>query len=40
VSKEHLKGFFLTPWRPTLEETRERHMDALDHFAMGMDELK
>ena len=40
VSHDRLKGFLLTPWRPTLEETRERHMDAIEHFAMGMDELK
>jgi hypothetical protein len=39
-SHERLKGFLLTPWRPTLEETRERHMDAIEHFAMSMDELK
>ena len=40
VSKERLKGFLLTPWRPTLEETRERHMDAIEHFVIGMEELR
>ena len=40
VSKERLKGFFLTPWRPTLEETRDRHMDAIEHFVIGMEELR
>jgi hypothetical protein len=40
VSKERLKGFLLTPWRPTLEETRDRHMDAIEHFVIGMEELK
>lgn len=39
VSKEKLKGFLLTPWRPTLEETREKHMDAIEHFALGMKEI-
>jgi hypothetical protein len=39
-SHDRLKGFLLTPWRPTLEETRERHMDAIEHFAMSMDEMK
>ena len=40
LSKEHLKGFFLTPWRPTLEETRDRHMDAIEHFALAIAEKK
>ncbi len=39
VSKERLKGFFLTPWKPTLEEVRERHIDAIEHFAIGMAEF-
>ena len=39
-SHDRLKGFLLTPWRPTLEETRERHMDVIEHFAMSMDEMK
>jgi hypothetical protein len=38
LSKERLKGFFLTPWRPTLEETRDRHMDAIEHFALAIEE--
>ena len=40
LSKEHLKGFLLTPWRPTLEETRDRHMDAIEHFALAIAEKK
>jgi hypothetical protein len=40
VSKERLKGFILTPWRPTLEETRDRHMDAIEHFVIGMEEFR
>jgi hypothetical protein len=39
-SKERLKGYILTPWRPTLEETRDRHMDAIEHFAMAVEEIK
>jgi hypothetical protein len=38
LSKQRLKGFLLTPWRPTLEETRDRHMDAIEHFALAMRE--
>ena len=32
LSPERLKGFLLTPWRPTLPETRERHLEAIRHF--------
>jgi hypothetical protein len=39
-SKEHLKGYLLTPWRPTLEQTRDRHMDAIEHFALAIAEQK
>jgi hypothetical protein len=38
VSPERLKGFLLTPWRPTVEETREKHMDAIEHFALALAE--
>lgn len=40
LSPDHLKGFFLTPWRPTLEETRDRHMDAIEHFALAIAEKR
>jgi hypothetical protein len=40
LSKDRLKGFFLTPWRPTVEETRDRHMDAIEHFALAIGELR
>jgi hypothetical protein len=40
LSKDHLKGYFLTPWRPTLEETREKHVDAIEHFATAIAKLK
>jgi hypothetical protein len=33
---ERIKGYFLTPWKPTLESARDRHMDAIDHFAAAM----
>ncbi len=33
VAPERLHGFLLAPWRPTLEECRPRHMDAIEHFA-------
>ena len=38
LTKDRLKGFFLTPWRPTLQEVRDRHMDAIDHFALAIAE--
>ncbi len=38
LSKEHLKGFILTPWKPTLEETRAIHMDAIEHFSLAIKE--
>jgi len=40
LCKERLKGFFLTPWRPTLEDARDRHMDAIEHFALAIAEIK
>lgn len=30
TAPERLKGFLLAPWRPTLEECRERHMGAIE----------
>ncbi len=29
IPAKHLKGFFMTVWRPTLEECRDRHIDAI-----------
>ena len=40
VSKERLKGYLLTPWRPTLQEVRERHMDAIEHFVLAVGEMR
>ena len=33
VSAARLKGFLLTPWRPTLAETRAKHVEAIEAFA-------
>ena len=38
LSPERLKGFLLTTWRPTLEETRARHIDGIEHFALAIGE--
>ncbi|MGI8908813.1 MAG: Tat pathway signal protein [Candidatus Sumerlaeaceae bacterium] len=35
-SPDRIKGYLLTPWKPTLESARDRHMDALDHFATAI----
>jgi hypothetical protein len=35
-SKERIKGYFLTPWVPTLEAKRDRHFDNLNHFAAAI----
>lgn len=37
LSKERLNGFLLAPWRPTLAETRERHLDAIKHFGKAIE---
>ena len=36
VAPERLKGFLLAPWRPTLFETRERHIGAIEHFGKAI----
>lgn len=36
VAPERLKGFLLAPWRPTLFETRDRHLDAIAHFGKAI----
>jgi hypothetical protein len=40
IKPERLKGFLLAPWRPTLPETRARHMDAIEHLAKAIAEMK
>lgn len=37
ISKEHLLGFLLTPWRPTIPQTRQRHIEAIERFAAALD---
>ncbi|MEA2736337.1 MAG: hypothetical protein QOE14_2788 [Humisphaera sp.] len=32
IKPERLKGFLLAPWRPTLPDTRAKHMQAIDEF--------
>ena len=36
VAPERLKGFLLAPWRPTLFETRGRHMNAIEQFGKAI----
>jgi hypothetical protein len=36
LSKDQLKGFLLTPWRPTVPEARDRHLDAIEHFGKAI----
>ena len=36
VAPERLKGFLLAPWRPTLFETRQRHLAAIEHFGKAI----
>jgi hypothetical protein len=40
IDPQRLKGFLLAPWRPTLAETRDRHLDAIEHFAKAMEIIK
>ena len=36
IDPQRLKGFILAPWRPTLPETRQKHIDAVEHFAKAI----
>jgi hypothetical protein len=36
IAPNRLKGFLLAPWRPTLEECRPRHLDAIEHFGKAI----
>jgi hypothetical protein len=40
IPPERLKGFLLAPWRPTLPETRQRHMEAIEHMAQEIAKIK
>ena len=33
IAPERLEGFIHAPWRPTLDEVRVRHLDAIDNIA-------
>ena len=35
IAPERMKGFIHAPWRPTLTEVRERHVDAIDNIAQA-----
>ena len=32
IAPQHLKGFIHAPWRPTLMEVRDRHLDAIENI--------
>jgi hypothetical protein len=36
ISPQRLKGFLQTPWRPTLERFRQRHVEAIEQVAAAM----
>jgi hypothetical protein len=40
IAPERLKGFILAPWRPTLSETRDRHMEAIEAFAKAISQIR
>lgn len=35
LAPERLKGFLLAPWKPTLEETRSIHLEAIEAFGQA-----
>ena len=37
IKPDRLTGFLLAPWRPTLPETRAKHMEAIEHFAKAIE---
>jgi hypothetical protein len=39
IAPERLKGFFLAPWRPTLPEVRQTHLEAIEHFGKAVAKL-
>lgn len=36
IQKQHLLGFLQTPWRPTIEEFRQRHMEAIEQVGAAI----
>src|SRR5262249_20492645 len=39
INPDRLKGFLLAPWRPTLPETRERHLEAIEVMGKAIAEM-
>jgi hypothetical protein len=35
IAPEHLQGFLHAPWRPTLMEVRDRHLDAIENIRIA-----
>ncbi len=40
IQEEHLFGFLQTPWRPTIEEYRQHHLDAIDLVGVAVAAMK
>ena len=36
IASPRLKGFLQTPWLPTLENFRQKHLEAIDQVAAAM----
>ena len=37
ISPEHLKGFLMAPWLPTLEKFRQKHLEAINQVKAAME---
>jgi len=40
IQKKHLFGFLQTPWRPTIEEYRQHHMEAIEQVGAAITDRK
>lgn len=40
IQKKHLYGFLQTPWRPTIEEYRQHHMEAIEQVGVAIKSRK
>lgn len=40
IQNQHLFGFLQTPWRPTIEEFRQHHMDAIEQVGIIISNTK
>ena len=40
IQKKHLFGFLQTPWRPTIEEYRQHHMEAIEQVGAAIQDIK